>query len=86
MICSEAYGRALTPRGGYRTTLRYGNQLLWLVQPAIYRYIKQLELGRDALPLYKLLRRNPLKLSPELRWRVRTWLADKPARYASCGP
>lgn len=47
--------------------------------PAIYRYLKQLELGRDALPLYKLLRRNPLKLSPELRWRVRTWLADKPA-------
>jgi len=53
--------------------------VLRLVQPAIYRYIKQLELGRDALPLYKLLRRNPLKLSPELRWRVRTWLADKPA-------
>jgi transposase len=53
--------------------------VLRLVQPAIYRYLKQLELGRDALPLYKLLRRNPLKLSPELRWRVRTWLADKPA-------
>ncbi len=53
--------------------------VLRLIQPAIYRYIKQLELGRDALPLYKLLRRNPLKLSAELRWRVRTWLADKPA-------
>jgi len=53
--------------------------VLRLVQPAIYRYLKQLELGREALPLYKLLRRNLLKLSPELRWRVRTWLADKPA-------
>lgn len=53
--------------------------VLRLVQPAIYRYLKQLELGREALPLYRLLRRNPLKLSPELRWRVRTWLADKPA-------
>jgi transposase len=53
--------------------------VLRLIQPAIYRYLKELKLGRDALPLYKLLRRNPLKLSAELRWRVRTWLADKPA-------
>jgi transposase len=53
--------------------------VLRLIQPAIYRYIKQLELGRDALPLYRLLRRNPLKLSPELRWRLRCFLADKPA-------
>lgn len=53
--------------------------VLRLVQPTIYRYIKLMALGREALPLYKLLRRNPLKLSPELRWRVRTWLADKPA-------
>jgi hypothetical protein len=29
--------------------------VLRLVQPAIYRYLKQLELGRDALPLYKPL-------------------------------
>jgi transposase len=53
--------------------------VLRLIQPAVYRYIKQLELGRDALPLYKLLRRNPLKLSPELRWRLRCFLVDKPA-------
>jgi hypothetical protein len=52
--------------------------VLRLITPAIHRYIKQLELGRDALPLYKLLRRNPCKLNPELRWRVRCWLADKP--------
>jgi len=53
--------------------------VLRLIQPAIYRYLKQLQLGREALPLYKLMRRNPLKLTPEMRWRVRTWLADKPA-------
>jgi transposase len=53
--------------------------VLRLITPAIHRYIKQLNLGRDALPLYKLLRRNPCKLSPDLRWRVRCWLADKPA-------
>jgi transposase len=40
--------------------------VLRLITPAIHRYIKQLELGRDALPLYKLLRRNPCKLNPEL--------------------
>jgi transposase len=33
--------------------------VLRLIQPAIYRYLKQLQLGRDALPLYKLMRRNP---------------------------
>ena len=53
--------------------------VLRLITPAIHRYIKQLALGRDALPLYRLLRRNPFKLTPELRWRLRTWLADKPA-------
>ena len=52
--------------------------VLRLITPAIHRYIKQLELGRDALAIYKLLRRNPCKLNPELRWRVRCWLADKP--------
>ena len=75
--------------GGYRNFARefFPNaqlvadkfHVLRLIQPAIYRYIKQLELGRDALPLYKLPRRNPLKLSAELRWRVRTWLALKEA-------
>jgi transposase len=52
--------------------------VLRLITPAIHRYIKQLELGRDALPLYKLLRRNPCKLDAAMRWRVRCWLADKP--------
>ena len=53
--------------------------VLRLVTPAIHRYLKALGLGREALPLYRVLRRNPLKLSSEWRWRLRTWLADKPA-------
>lgn len=52
--------------------------VLRLVNPAIHRYIRQLELGRDALPLYRLLRRNPCKLDSPMRWRLRGWLADKP--------
>lgn len=52
--------------------------VLRLITPAIHRYIKQLGLGRDALPLYRLLRRNPCKLDSSTRWRLRCWLADKP--------
>jgi hypothetical protein len=51
--------------------------VLRLITPAIHRYIK-LELGRDALAVYKVLRRNPCKLNPELRWRLRCWLGTKP--------
>lgn len=53
--------------------------VLRLVTPAIHRYLKALGLPREALPLYRVLRRNPLKHSPEWRWRLRTWLADKSA-------
>jgi transposase len=53
--------------------------VLRLITPAIHRYIKQLGLGRDALPLYRLLRRNPCKLDSSTRWQLRCWLADKPA-------
>lgn len=53
--------------------------VLRLVTPAIHRYLKALGLPREALPLYRVLRRNPLKHSLEWRWRLRTWLADKPA-------
>lgn len=53
--------------------------VLRLITPAIHRRIKALGLGRDALPLYRLLRRNPCKLDSSMRWRLRTWLADKPA-------
>ncbi len=31
-----------------------------------------------------MLRRNPLKLTNEWRWRLRTWLADKPALRELC--
>jgi transposase len=53
--------------------------VLRLITPAIHRHIKQLGLGRDALPLYRLLRRNPCKLDSATRWRLRCWLANKPA-------
>ena len=53
--------------------------VLRLITPAIHRHIKQLGLGRDALPLYRLLRRNPCKLDSSMRWRLRCFLADKPA-------
>ena len=51
--------------------------VLRLVTPAIQRRITQLGLGRSALPLYRLLRRNPCKLDAHSRWRLRCWLADK---------
>jgi transposase len=53
--------------------------VLRLITPAIHRYLKELGLGREALPYYRLLRKNPLKLTLAQRWKVQTWLADKPA-------
>lgn len=53
--------------------------VLRLVTPAIHRYLHALKLGRDALPLYRLMRRNPCKLDARTRWRLRCFLADKPA-------
>jgi transposase len=53
--------------------------VLRLITPAIHRHIKALELGREALPFYRLLRKNPLKLSARQRWEVHSWLANKPA-------
>jgi len=58
--------------------------VLRLVTPAIHRYLKALGLGREALPLYRILRRNPLTLDYKWRWRLRTWLADKPALRELC--
>jgi transposase len=52
--------------------------VLRLITPAIHRYLKLLGLGREALPYYRLLRKNPLKLAAHERWTVHTWLADKP--------
>lgn len=53
--------------------------VLRLVTPAIHRYLRELKLPREALPMYRLLRKNPCKLNAALRWRLRCWLADKPA-------
>jgi len=58
--------------------------VLRLVTPAIHRYLKALGLPREALPMYRVLRRNPLKLPYDWRWRLRTWLADKPALRELC--
>jgi transposase len=53
--------------------------VLRLITPAIHRRIKELGLGREALPFYRLLRKNPIKLTLRERWDVQTFLADKPA-------
>jgi transposase len=53
--------------------------VLRLLTPAIHRQLKALNLSRDALPLYRVLRQNPFKLTAKWRWTLRTWLADKPA-------
>lgn len=53
--------------------------VLRLITPAIHRRIKELGLGRDALPFYRLLRKNPIKLTLRQRWDVQTFLANKPA-------
>ncbi len=53
--------------------------VLRLLTPAIHRQLKALNLSRDALPLYRVMRQNPFKLTAKWRWTLRTWLADKPA-------
>lgn len=58
--------------------------VLRLLTPAIHRHLKALGLGREALPLYRVLRRNPLHLSLHWRWRLRSWLADKPVLRQLC--
>jgi transposase len=52
--------------------------VLRLITPAIHRALHALELPKEALPMYRKLRQNPCLLTPEWRWRVRCWLADKP--------
>ncbi|HEX7451596.1 MAG TPA: hypothetical protein VF294_04900, partial [Polyangiaceae bacterium] len=34
--------------------------------------------------MYRVLRRNPRKLTAEWRWNLRCWLADKPALRELC--
>ena len=52
--------------------------VLRLIGPAIHRALHALKLPKEALPMYRKLRQNPQKLTPEWRWRIRCWLADKP--------
>lgn len=58
--------------------------VLRLLTPAIHRHLKALNLPREALPMYRMLRRNPLKLPHVWRWRLQLWLADKPALRELC--
>ena len=53
--------------------------MLRLISPAIHRYLKALGLPKEALPMYRVMKRNPLKLTSTWRWHLRVWLADKPA-------
>jgi hypothetical protein len=50
-----------------------------LLTPAIHRALLALKLPKEALPMYRVLRKNPSKLKPSWRWKLRCWLADKPA-------
>ena len=58
--------------------------VLRLLTPAIHRALHALKLPREALPMYRVLRKNPSKLTPSWRWKLRCWLADKPALRELC--
>ena len=49
-----------------------------LITPAIHRALRDLKLPKEAPPMSRMLRKNPCKLSPDWRWKIRCWLADKP--------
>ena len=58
--------------------------VLRLLTPAIHRALHALKLPREALPMYRVLRKNPSKLTPTWRWKLRCWLVDKPALRELC--
>jgi transposase len=58
--------------------------VLRLLTPAIHRALRALTLPKQALPMYRKLRENPLKLTPEWRWNLRCWLSDKPVLRELC--
>jgi transposase len=58
--------------------------VLRLLTPAIHRALHALKLPKEALPMYRVLRKNPSKLTPSWRWKLRCWLADKPALRELC--
>jgi len=53
--------------------------VLRLLTPAIHRALRALNLPKEALPMYRVLRKNPRTLTADWRWKLRVWLADKPA-------
>ena len=58
--------------------------VLRLLTPAIHRALRALNLPKEALPMYRLLRKNPRDLTAKWRWQLRCWLADKPALRELC--
>lgn len=58
--------------------------VLRLIGPAIHRALRALNLPKEALPMYRVLRKNPFKLTSAWRWKLRCWLADKPALRELC--
>jgi transposase len=58
--------------------------VLRLLTPAIHRALRALNLPKEALPMYRVLRKNPRKLTAEWRWNLRCWLADKPILRELC--
>jgi transposase len=58
--------------------------VLRLLTPAIHRALRTQNLPKEALPMYRKLRENPLKLTPEWRWKLRRWFADKPVLRELC--
>ena len=58
--------------------------VLRLLTPAIHRALRALNLPKEALPMYRVLRKNPRTLTAEWRWNLRCWLADKPVLRELC--
>jgi transposase len=58
--------------------------VLRLLTPAIHRALRALNLPKEALPMYRLLRKNPRDLTAKWRWELRCWLADKPVLRELC--
>jgi transposase len=58
--------------------------VLRLLTPAIHRALRALNLPKEALPMYRVLRKSPSTLTPEWRWNLRCWLADKPVLRELC--
>jgi transposase len=58
--------------------------VLRLLTPAIHRALRALNLPKEALPMYRVLRKNPRKLTAKWRWQLRCWLADKPVLRELC--